>query len=60
MSFVPTATAVLNSWVRILGALEKKINRQSFETKVNGHARARALDCCKTNCRAKTSDHRAA
>src|SRR3954462_4966749 len=32
MSFVPTATAVLNSWVRILAALEKKINRQSFET----------------------------
>jgi len=32
MSFVPTATAVLNQWVRILGALEKKINRQSFET----------------------------
>lgn len=35
MSFVPTATAVLNShpqWARILAALEKKINRQSFET----------------------------
>ena len=32
MSFVPTATAVLNPWVRILGALEKKINRKSFET----------------------------
>ena len=32
MSFVPTATAVLNHWVRILAALEKKINRQSFET----------------------------
>ena len=32
MSFVPTAAAVLNPWVRILGALEKKINRQSFET----------------------------
>ena len=32
MSFVPTASAVLNHWVRILGALEKKINRQSFET----------------------------
>ena len=32
MSFVPTATVVLNQWVRILGALEKKINRQSFET----------------------------
>ncbi len=32
MSFVPTAAAVLNQWVRILGALEKKINRQSFET----------------------------
>ncbi len=32
MSFVPTATAVLNYWVRILGALEKKVNRQSFET----------------------------
>ncbi len=32
MSFVPTSTAVLNYWVRILGALEKKINRQSYET----------------------------
>ncbi len=32
MSFVPTAPAVLNHWVRILGALEKKINRQSYET----------------------------
>ncbi len=32
MSFVPVPTAVLNQWVRILGALEKKINRQSFET----------------------------
>ena len=32
MSFVPTATVVLNQWVRILSALEKKINRQSFET----------------------------
>jgi chromosomal replication initiator protein len=32
MSFVPTATAVLNQWVRILAALEKKINRQSYET----------------------------
>ena len=32
MSFAPTATAVLNYWVRILAALEKKINRQSFDT----------------------------
>jgi chromosomal replication initiator protein len=32
MSFVPTAAAVLNQWVRILGALEKKLNRKSFET----------------------------
>src|ERR1700712_5553421 len=32
MSFVPTAAAVLNHWVRILAALEKKINRQSYET----------------------------
>jgi chromosomal replication initiator protein len=32
MSYVPVAAAVLNQWVRILGALEKKINRQSFET----------------------------
>ena len=32
MSLVPTATAVLNQWIRILGALEKKINRQSFDT----------------------------
>ncbi len=32
MSFVPTAPAVLNYWVRILGALEKKINRHAYET----------------------------
>jgi chromosomal replication initiator protein len=32
MSFVPVPAAVLNQWVRILAALEKKINRQSFET----------------------------
>jgi chromosomal replication initiator protein len=32
MSFAPTASAVLNYWVRILAALEKKINRQSFDT----------------------------
>ena len=33
MSFVPTAAAVINHpWVRILAALEKKINRQSYET----------------------------
>ena len=31
MSFVPVPTAVLNQWVRILGALEKKVKRQSFE-----------------------------
>ena len=28
----PVPAAVLNQWVRILGALEKKISRQSFET----------------------------
>jgi chromosomal replication initiator protein len=32
MSFATTATATLNPWVRILGALEKKVNRQSFDT----------------------------
>ncbi len=32
MSFAPTATTVLNPWVRIQGALEMKINRQSFHT----------------------------
>ena len=32
MSFVATAPAAPNPWVRILGALEKKINRQSFDT----------------------------
>ncbi len=31
MSFVPVSAAVLNQWVRILGALEKKVKRQSFE-----------------------------
>src|ERR1700750_1889265 len=32
MSFVPTASTVLDLWTRILGALEKKVNRQSFNT----------------------------
>jgi chromosomal replication initiator protein len=32
MSLAPTAAAALNYWVRILAALEKKINRQSFDT----------------------------
>lgn len=32
MSFVATATTALNPWIRILGALEKKVNRQSFDT----------------------------
>ena len=32
MSFVPTAAAVINQWVHILGALEKKLNRKAFET----------------------------
>jgi len=32
MSFVPAPATVLNQWVRILGSLEKKINRQSYET----------------------------
>ncbi len=32
MSFVPVSATVLNQWVRILGALEKKVKRQSFET----------------------------
>ena len=32
MSFVPTSTTVIDPWTRILGALEKKVNRQSFNT----------------------------
>src|ERR1700742_1476034 len=32
MSFEPVPATVLNQWVRILAALEKKINRQSYET----------------------------
>ncbi len=32
MSFVPTPTTVLDPWTRILGALEKKVNRHSFNT----------------------------
>ncbi|HEX3941901.1 MAG TPA: chromosomal replication initiator protein DnaA [Acidobacteriaceae bacterium] len=32
MSFAATASTALNPWVRILGALEKKVNRQSFDT----------------------------
>jgi chromosomal replication initiator protein len=44
MSYVPTASAVLNQWVRILGALEKKINRQSFETWLKPTRFARVVD----------------
>ena len=44
MSFVPTAAAVLNQWVRILGALEKKINRQSFATWLKPTRFARIVD----------------
>jgi chromosomal replication initiator protein len=32
MSLTSTAAAAINPWIRILGALEKKINRTSFET----------------------------
>jgi chromosomal replication initiator protein len=32
MSYVPVPAAIPNQWYRILGALEKKINRQSYET----------------------------
>ena len=33
MSFYPSASAAaLNPWVRVLGALQKKINRQAYET----------------------------
>jgi len=32
MSFVPTSTTVIDPWTRILGALEKKVNRHSFNT----------------------------
>ena len=31
MSFVPVSATVLNQWMRILSALEKKVKRQSFE-----------------------------
>ena len=31
MSFLPTAPAALNPWVRVLGALQKKVNRQAYE-----------------------------
>jgi chromosomal replication initiator protein len=32
MSLLSTATAVANPWMQILGALEKKINRHSYDT----------------------------
>jgi len=32
MSLSTTATAQVNPWMRILGALEKKVNRHSYET----------------------------
>jgi chromosomal replication initiator protein len=46
-SFATTPAAPLNPWVRILGALEKKVNRQSFDTWLKptrySHARERTL-----------------
>ncbi|HET9087924.1 MAG TPA: chromosomal replication initiator protein DnaA [Acidobacteriaceae bacterium] len=32
MSFLASATSALNPWLRVLTALEKKINRQTFDT----------------------------
>jgi len=32
MSYAPTPVAAINPWIQILSALEKKVNRQSFET----------------------------
>ena len=32
MSYAPTPAAAINPWMQILSALEKKVNRQSFET----------------------------
>jgi len=32
MSFAPTPAVAINPWIQILSALEKKVNRQSFET----------------------------
>src|ERR1700678_2320788 len=32
MSFATTPAAAINPWIQILAALEKKVNRQSFET----------------------------
>ncbi len=48
MAFAMTpATTALNPWVQILGALEKKVNRQSFETWLKptrySHAKGRTL-----------------
>ncbi|HEY0784690.1 MAG TPA: chromosomal replication initiator protein DnaA [Acidobacteriaceae bacterium] len=31
MSYLPNAGTMLNPWVRVLGALQKKINRQAYE-----------------------------
>ena len=44
MSFVPTAAAVLNQWIRILGALEKKLNRKAFETWLKPTRFSRVVD----------------
>ena len=32
MSFAPNPASMINPWIQILSALEKKVNRQSFET----------------------------
>jgi chromosomal replication initiator protein len=47
MSFVPTSSTVIDPWTRILGALEKKVNRHSFNTWLKptrmSHLNGRAL-----------------
>ena len=47
MSFAVTSSVALNPWVQILAALEKKINRQSFDTWLKptrfSHVRERML-----------------
>jgi chromosomal replication initiator protein len=47
MSFASTPATIINPWIQILAALEKKVNRQSFETWLKptrfSHVAARTL-----------------
>ena len=59
MSFAVTSSVALNPWVQILGALEKKVNRQSFDTwlKPTRFSHVTRADALRAHSHARVSAH---